>query len=107
MMMREIIEGLNIIACVRVIADTILSSTVEVFEHVNGGFVVLVMGGQVVNCQKGERRGNVWSCTLGQSIDEPDDLLVNLGATVEVRIMRVIRLNGVDGVARSIRCHIW
>ena len=55
MMMREMVEGLNSIACVRAIANTIISSTVEIFEHVNGGFVVLVMGGQVVGCQKCEQ----------------------------------------------------
>ena len=105
MMMRKVVEGLNIIACVRVITNTIYSVTVEVFEHVGGGFVVLMMGGQVVGCHKGERRGESWSCTLVQPIDRTDDLLVDLGAMFEVRIMRVGRWNRIDGVARSIRCH--
>jgi len=37
------------------VANTILSCTMEVFKYMNGGFVVLVVGGQAVGFKKGER----------------------------------------------------
>jgi len=48
MMMGKVVEGLNGIAGVRIVANTVFSCAVEVFEDMNGGFVMLVMGGQVV-----------------------------------------------------------
>ena len=49
-MMQKVVEGLNSIAGVQVVANTILSCAMEVFENMYGGFVVLVMGGP--GCRK-------------------------------------------------------
>ena len=59
------------------VRDDIFARAEEEFEPVKGVFVVLLTGvAAILDCEKGESGGHVWSRAHGQPIDGPYDSLI-------------------------------
>ena len=69
-------------------------------------FVVVVMWCHIVRREKGKGRKDVWTSAAGEPVDASTDALVDLGATLEIRVLGIRVRNGVDGVARAVGCHV-
>ena len=107
MVVGKVGETLESVGGVRMEGDTILGSTVEVFESVDGRLVMLMVRCHVVRREEGKGGANVRACTCGQPIYATNDALVYLRATLEIRIIWIRIWNGVNRISRSIWCHIW
>ena len=58
---------------------TILASAEEVFEDVNGCFVVMVLRCHTLGGKEGKDRRDFWSCAAGERVDTAGDtFLVDL-----------------------------
>ena len=77
--------------------DTILTSTEEVLESMDGCFVVLSVWSVGIGGKKCEDRCNIWASARSQPVDGSDDALVDLGAAFEVRIIVSGSWDGVNG----------
>ena len=72
----------------------------------NCRFVVLMRWICVVGSQKRENRRYIRASAGGKPINAANDALVNFGAAGKIRIIRIRRGNGVNGITGAVGSHV-
>ena len=106
MVVREVIEGLNCGIGRRMEGDAVFTCAIEVFENMEGSFIVLMAGICVVGGKECESGCHVGASASGEPVDAPYNPLIAFRAAFEVRIGWIRRGNRVDRDPGAVRSHI-
>ena len=79
--------------------DAIFACADEIFEGMDGSFVMLLVGCHVVGREKGETWADVGVCTCSEPVDAANNALVDFEALFEIWIVGILIGNGVNGDA--------
>ena len=86
-MVREMIEGLERVARIRMVGDTVVASAIEILEDMDSGLIMLSAWSITVRGKEGQRGRNIGTGALSQPVNRADNTLVDFGTTLKVRIV--------------------
>lgn len=96
MMVREVIKCLESCVCGGMEGDAVFAGAIEVFEDVEGSFVMLMAGIGIVGGKERKSGGHVGASAGGQPIDASNNTLIAFSAAFEVGIGWIWGRNGID-----------